>query len=144
MVALNKIMVIGNVGADPEMRYTPSGNPMTSFSIATNRSYNAPDGERRRETEWFRVVAWGNLAEVVNNYLKKGQRAYVEGRLHLNSFRGNDGQMRFNNEITANQVLFLDRPATAEGGPAFEDYSAGAGGSGFDASDAPSPDDLPF
>jgi single-strand DNA-binding protein len=94
MVGLNKIMVIGNVGTDPEMRYTPSGSPVTSFRIATSRSYNAQDGERRQETEWFTVVSWNNLAEQVNQYLSKGRRAYVEGRLHSHSYQGTSRWVR--------------------------------------------------
>jgi len=117
MVGLNKVMVIGNVGTDPEMRYTPNGNPVTSFRIATSRSYTTQDGERRQETEWFTVVAWNQLAEQCNQYLSKGRRAYVEGRFHSHQWEGNDGQTRFRNEIIANQVMFLDRPGTVEVGP---------------------------
>ena len=157
---LNRIMVIGNVGTDPEMRYTPSGAPVTSFRIATSRSYNAPDGERKQETEWFTVVAWRNLAEQVNQYLAKGRKAYVEGRLHSNSYQRQDGQMSFRNEIIADRVLFLDRPGegdeyagggyAAGGGAAAGGYgggyrqSGGYGGGDFAPSDAQSPDDLPF
>ncbi|MEX2599259.1 MAG: single-stranded DNA-binding protein [Dehalococcoidia bacterium] len=139
MVGLNKIMVIGNVGTDPEMRYTPSGSPVTSFRIATSRSYNAQDGERKQETEWFTVVAWNSLAEQVNQYLNKGSKAYVEGRLHSHSYQGNDGQTRFRNEIIASRVLFLDRPGARE---EQEGYSGG-GGSGSEYEPA-SADDLPF
>ena len=143
MVGLNKIMVIGNVGTDPEMRYTPSGSPVTSFRIATSRSYNAQDGERKQETEWFTVVAWNSLAEQVNQYLAKGRRAYVEGRLQSHSFQGNDGQMRFRNEIIANRVLFLDRPSSGEN---YEDYGNASPISTqeFYGSEANSPEDLPF
>lgn len=109
MAGLNKIMVIGNLGADPEMRYTPNGNPVTSFSIATNRSWTSSDGERKEETEWFRVVAWNQLAERANQFLTKGKRAYVEGRLKSNQFEGQDGQVRHTNEIIANQIMFLDQ-----------------------------------
>tara|TARA_B100000745_G_C19831866_1_gene275300 strand:+ start:83 stop:508 length:426 start_codon:yes stop_codon:yes gene_type:complete len=108
MAGLNKIMVIGNLGADPEMRYTPNGNPVTSFSIATSRSWTSSDGERKEETEWFRVVAWNQLAERANQFLTKGKRAYVEGRLKSNQFEGQDGQVRHTNEIIANQIMFLD------------------------------------
>lgn len=123
MDGLNKIMVIGNVGTDPEMRYTPSGSPVTSFRIATSRSYTGQDNERKQETEWFTVVAWNQLAEQVNQYLSKGRRAYVEGRLHSHTFQGNDGQSRFRNEIVANRVLFLDRPG---GEQQFEEGAAPA------------------
>ena len=141
MVGLNKIMIIGNVGTDPEMRYTANGNPVTSFRIATSRSYNAQDGERRQETEWFTVVAWNNLAEQVNQYLNKGRRTYVEGRLHSHTYQGNDGQTRFRNEIIANVVLFLDRAGSGEQGAG----DLGARGSEFEAAESSSaPDDLPF
>ena len=109
MVGLNKMMVIGNVGTDPEMRYTPNGTPVTSFRIATSRSYTTGGGERKQETEWFSVVAWNQLAEQVNQFLTKGRKAYVEGRLKSHSWEGQDGVTRYRNEIIANQVLFLDR-----------------------------------
>lgn len=109
MVGLNKVMIIGNVGTDPEMRFTPNGNPVTSFRMATSRSYTGADGERKQETEWFDVVAWNRLAESCNQFLTKGQRAYVEGRLRTRSWEGQDGQRRYRVEIVANRVLFLDR-----------------------------------
>jgi single-strand DNA-binding protein len=115
MASLNKIMLIGNVGTDPEMRYTPNGNPVTSFRMAVSRRYTA-SGERREETEWFTVEAWNQLAEQVNQYLMKGRRAYVEGRFRSRSFVGNDGQTRFVNEVVANRVLFLDRRSDMEEG----------------------------
>lgn len=109
MVGLNKVMIIGNVGTDPEMRFTPNGNPVTSFRIATNRSYTTPEGERKEETEWFDVVTWNRLAENCNQFLTKGQRAYIEGRLRTRSWEGQDGQKHFRMEIIANSVIFLDR-----------------------------------
>ncbi len=139
MVGLNKIMIIGNVGTDPEMRYTPNGNPVTSFRIASSRSYTASDGERKQEIEWFTVVAWNQLAETVNQYLSKGRRAYVEGRLQSSQWEGNDGQKRFNNEIVANTVLFLDKPG---GGDARMDDAPA--GSAPDPGGALTSDDLPF
>ncbi len=132
---LNKIMVIGNLGTDPEMRYTPSGSAVTNFSLATNRSYTTSDGERREETEWFRIVAWNQLAEQVNQYLSKGRRAYVEGRLRSSSWEGQDGQTRFRNEIIANTVLFLDR---APGSQSQESGLQDGPGGHVD------PEDLPF
>jgi single-strand DNA-binding protein len=132
MAGLNKMSVIGFLGTDPEMRYTPNGNPVTSFSIATNRRYTDSQGERHEETEWFRVVAWNQLAELCNQYLSKGRRAYVDGRLHSSTWEGQDGQTRFRNEIIAERVLFLDR---APGGPGSPE---GEGESPFDE------DSLPF
>ncbi|TET39871.1 MAG: single-stranded DNA-binding protein, partial [Dehalococcoidia bacterium] len=98
---------------DPEMRFTSSGNSVTSFRIATTRTYVTPEGERRQETEWFTVVTWSKLAETCNQFLSKGRRAYVEGRLRTHTWEGQDGQRRFRNEIVANTVIFLDRPGVA-------------------------------
>jgi len=113
MLTLNKVMIIGNVGTEPEMRFTPNGNPVTSFRVATNRVYTTPNGERKQETEWFTVVAWNRLAENCNQFLTKGQRVYAEGRLHTRTWEGQDGQKRSRTEIIANRVLFLDRQAVA-------------------------------
>ena len=113
MVSLNKVMIIGNVGTDPEMRFTPNGNPVTSFRVATNRVYTTPDGERRRETEWFTIVAWNKLAEQCNQFLTKGRLVYAEGRLHTRTWEGQDGQRRSRAEIVANRVVFLDRREAA-------------------------------
>ncbi|MBI4220714.1 MAG: single-stranded DNA-binding protein [Chloroflexi bacterium] len=108
-MGLNKILLIGNVGSDPEMRYTPNGDAVADFRLAVNRVYNTRDGERREETEWFTVTAWGRLAEQVNQYIVKGRRTYVEGRLKSRAFLGSDGQPRVANEVVAAQILFLDR-----------------------------------
>jgi single-strand DNA-binding protein len=113
MASLNKVMLIGNVGSDPEMRYTPNGKAVTSFRMATNYRYNGPDGERREETEWFRVSVWGKQAESCNQFLSKGRRVYVEGRLHSRNWEGQDGQMRTSLEVSANRVIFLDKVAPA-------------------------------
>jgi single-strand DNA-binding protein len=117
MVSINRMTVIGNLGSEPEMRFTPSGRPVTSFRIATNWRYTTAEGERREETEWFSVVAWGKLAEQCNQFLTKGRLVYVEGRLRLRTWEGQDGQKRARNEIIADRVKFLDRqgtPATGE------------------------------
>ncbi len=111
MASLNKIMLIGNVGSDPEMRYTPNGKAVTSFRMATNYRYVGSDGARREETEWFRVSVWGKQAESCNQFLSKGKRVFVEGRLHSRSWEGQDGQTRTSLEISANRVIFLDRVA---------------------------------
>jgi len=111
MASLNKIMLIGNVGSDPEMRYTPNGKAVTSFRMATNYRYAGSDGEQREETEWFRVSVWGRQAESCNQFLSKGKRIYVEGRLRSRSWEGQDGQMRTSLEVSANRVIFLDRVA---------------------------------
>jgi single-strand DNA-binding protein len=112
MASLNKVMLIGNVGKDPEMRFTPTGSPVTSFSVATNRTYNTPEGEKKQETEWFSIVAWSKLAELCNQYLTKGKLIYVEGRLQTRTWDGTDGQKHSRTEVVASQVLFLDKAGT--------------------------------
>jgi len=134
MAGLNKIMVIGNLGTDPEMRYTPSGTPVTSFRIAVTRRYNTGEGERREETEWFTVVAWNKLAEQCNQFLSKGRRAYVEGRLRSRRFERRDGTPGFVNEINANAILFLDQAQEPAPG---EDGDAAAGGPPQNEEDLP-------
>ena len=109
MASLNKVLIIGNLGSEPEMRFTPNGNPVTSFRVATSRSFTTPDGERKEETEWFTVVTWSRLAENCNQFLTKGQRIYAEGRLRTRTWEGQDGQKHYRTEIIANRVIFLDR-----------------------------------
>ena len=94
MAGLNKVMLIGNLGTDPEMRYTANGNAVTTFRLACSRNYTGPDGERKEETEWFSVVSWNKLAETVSQFLQKGRRAYVEGRLQTRSWDTPEGQKR--------------------------------------------------
>ena len=100
-------MVIGNMGRDPEMRYTPSGKPVTSFSLASSRSWTTPNGERREETEWFNVVAWGGLAEICNQKLFKSQQVYVEGRLQTRSWEDDNGHRHFRTEVVASAMIIL-------------------------------------
>ena len=104
---LNKVMVIGHLGRDPEMRYTPSGRPVTTFTVAVSRSWNTADGERRTETEWFNIVAWGNLAEICKQYLHKGQQVYIEGRLQTRRWEDKEGQKHTNVEVVANEMMML-------------------------------------
>ncbi|MBN1302913.1 MAG: single-stranded DNA-binding protein [Anaerolineales bacterium] len=104
---LNKVMIIGHLGRDPEMRYTPSGRPVTTFSVAVSRSWNKPDGERHTETEWFNIVAWSNLAEICKNYLNKGQQVYVEGRLQTRRWEDKEGGKHTTIEIAANKMMML-------------------------------------
>ena len=143
-MSMNKILIIGNLGGDPEMRYVPSGQAVTSFSVATNRRYTTADGERHDETEWFRISAWGRLAETCNQFLTKGRQVYVEGRLRSRTYETRDGQTRFVNEITANDVRFLGQGSGGEsqGQPSGGEFQSqegeetGTGGT--------EPDDLPF
>jgi single-strand DNA-binding protein len=104
---LNKVMVIGNMGRDPELRYTPAGKPVTSFSLASSRSWIAPNGERREETEWFNVVAWGTLAEICNQKLFKSQQVYIEGRLQTRTWEDDHGQRHFRTEVVASDMIIL-------------------------------------
>jgi single-strand DNA-binding protein len=105
--SLNKAMLIGYVGRDPEMRYTPSGKAVTTFSVAANRAWNSPSGERREETEWFTVVAWGNLAEICKQHLSKGSQVYVEGRLQTRRWEDNEGKKHAAVEIVAGEMIQL-------------------------------------
>lgn len=104
---LNKVMIIGHVGREPEMRYTPSGRPVTSFSVATSRTWTSAEGERREETEWFNVVAWGNLAEICKSHLSKSQQVYVEGRLQTRGWEDETGKKHFRTELVANEMILL-------------------------------------
>jgi single-strand DNA-binding protein len=113
MASLNKVMIIGNLGADPEMRFTPSGSPVTSFRIASSRMFTTPEGEKKQETEWFTVVAWSKLAELCNQFLSKGRMAYVEGRLKTRSWDDKEGVKHYKTEVIASQVIFLDRSGAA-------------------------------
>lgn len=117
------IIIVGNVGRDPEMRYTPSGQAVTSFSVATNRQYTNNNGEMVKETIWFRVSAWGRQAETCNQYLKKGSKVLVEGRLTADQatggprvWTGQDGQPRASFEVSASTVRFLSSRGESEAG----------------------------
>jgi single-strand DNA-binding protein len=109
MAGLNKVMVIGNLGADPEMRYTADGTALTSFRVAASRTYSGRDGERKEETEWFSVVTWQKLAEQCSQYLQKGKKVYIEGRLQTRSWDTPEGERKYRTEVIADRVLFLDR-----------------------------------
>ncbi|HEX9015836.1 MAG TPA: single-stranded DNA-binding protein [Chloroflexota bacterium] len=130
MAGLCKAMIIGNLGRDPEMRFTPNGKPVTTFSVAVNRVYNTTEGERKEETEWFRVSAWNKLAETCSQYLHKGSRVYVEGRLRTRTWEGQDGLKRTELEITANDMIILDTKGRTEGG---ESGTEDAGGQDMDS-----------
>lgn len=108
MAGLCKASIIGNLGGDPELRYTASGRPFATFNVACNRTYTTAEGERREETEWFRVTAWAKLAELCNQFLSKGRKVYIEGRLSSRSWEAPDGQKRFSLEINAAEMVLLD------------------------------------
>lgn len=125
-----KVILIGNLGRDPEVRYTPSGAMNVNFSIATNRRWRDSSGQDQEKTTWFRVTAWGRLAETMvtlneRGALVKGRQVYVEGRIELNEFTGNDGQQRTSLEVTANEFQLLGNRSDSQGG--------GYGGGGQDA-----------
>ena len=136
MAGLNKVMIIGNLGRDPEMRFTANGSAVTNFTVAVSRQYSSADGERREETEWVRVVTWNKLAEQCNQFLQKGRRVYVEGRLQTRSWDGQDGQKRYSTEVVAQDVQFLDRAGAGA--------TAGGGRDPMLDGDISDPDDLPF
>jgi single-strand DNA-binding protein len=118
---LNKVMIIGRLGVDPEMRYTPSGSPVTTFRVAASRQWRDSGGETREETEWFSVVAWNKLAEICNQYLTKGARVYLEGRLQTRSWDDQQsGQTRYKTEVIASDMIILD---SREGRPSRDDGS---------------------
>jgi len=141
---MNKIIVIGNLGKDPEMRYTPNGQAVTSFSVASNRKYTTASGERKEETEWFNVSAWGKLGETCNQWLTKGSQVYVEGRLHSRSYEGRDGQTRFVNEINLTDVQFLGRAQGTGGEDSPYGFDGGDSGPGDGSPPTDDVDDLPF
>ena len=107
MASLNKVLLIGNLTRDPELRYIPSGSAVTSFTLATNRVYKLRSGEKKEEVSFVRVVVWGRLAEVCNDYLKKGRPVFVEGRLQSRSWDGPDGQKKSALEVIAANIQFL-------------------------------------
>ena len=120
---LNKVMLIGNVGRDPELRFTASGKPVTSFSLAVSRRWTASNGQRREETEWFNVVAWGNLAEICDRYVSKSQQIYVEGRLQTRSWENEQGIRQYRTDVIANEVTVLEPRHNNH--RAYDDGSAG-------------------
>ena len=119
-MSYQKLTLVGNLGRDPEMRYTPGGHAVTNFSVAVNRSWSQ-DGERMKETAWFRVTAWGKLAESTNQYLKAGSRVLVDGRLTPgdnggpNIWTTKEGETRANFDVTAENVVFLDPKGDSNG-----------------------------
>ncbi|MGH2541436.1 MAG: single-stranded DNA-binding protein [Ardenticatenaceae bacterium] len=111
---LNKVMIIGNVGHDPELRYTPSGTPVAGFSVAVERHWTTGTGETREATDWFYVVAWRELAERCGQQLAKGRLVYVEGSLQTRSWEDANGQRNYRVELVAGEVMVLDRPSGRE------------------------------
>ena len=144
-MALSKIQIIGNLGRDPELRYTPSGRPVASFTVAVNQSTkNQQSGEWIESTDWFRVSLWGERGERAAENLRKGSRVFVDGRFRTREYEANDGQKRISLDITADTVLGLDKREATEGQFAGAPAGAPAGGrsgGGFDDTEI---DELPF
>ena len=153
---VNKVILIGNLGSDPEVRYTPDGTPVANFSLATSESWNDRNtGERQERTEWHRLVLWRKLAEIASQYLKKGSRIYIEGKLQTRSWDDQSGQKRYTTEVVVNDMQMLDSRGEGGGGGGgggYSDQSAGGQNAGPAAQpEAPPPpgaggddDDLPF
>jgi single-strand DNA-binding protein len=160
MASFSKVSIIGNLGRDPEMRYTPNGRPVTEFSVAVNQSTkNQQTGEWVEATDWFRITVWGDRAERTAEQLHKGSRVFVEGRFRTREFETRDGQKRTSLEVTADSVVNLDPRAREEGEGSFSAPAGGFGGGGGGGdgggggqpvrptrtpSDADDLDDLPF
>lgn len=154
---VNKVILIGNIGADPELRYTPSGTAVTNFNMATNETWTDSSGERQERTEWHRIVVWGRLAEICNQYLRKGSKVYIEGRLQTRSWEGQDGQKRYTTEVVARDMQMLDSrdemeasnayaqsPGASASGGGGQDGGASDGGSSSEPPPYSADDDLPF
>ncbi len=146
MAGLNKVMLIGNLGADPELRFTANGAAVANFRIACSRTYTDREGQRQEVTEWVSIVAWQRLAELVGQYLSKGRPVFVEGRLQTRQWQDREGNNRYTTEVVANDIQFLGGRGGGGG-----DFSGSDGGGGGSWQDQPSdfgggPDagDLPF
>ena len=137
--SINKVILIGNLGSDPELRFTPSGVQVANFSLATTESWTDKSGERQERAEWHRIVLWRRLAEVAGQYLKKGSKIYIEGKLQTRSWEDQNGQKRYTTEVVANSMEMLDggQAAVAEVDMAYNAREGAAAG-------APSDDGLPF
>ena len=148
---LNKVMLIGNLGKDPELRYTTSGVPVATFSVATNEGWKDAEGNAQEKTEWHNIVVWQKLAEIAGQYLKKGKRVYLEGRIQTRSYDDkNTGQKRYITEVVANNLIMLDSRQAGENGPpsqaedSFGGDSGKAADSGKTVDSGKAGDDLPF
>jgi single-strand DNA-binding protein len=146
MASVNKVILIGNLGSDPEVKYTPSGTAVANFNIATNESWLNKDGKKEERTEWHKIVVWSKLAELCGEYLAKGRPVYLEGRLQTRDWNDKDGNKRYTTEIVAQTIQFLggsgERGERSEGRPAGK--SARGGSSMEEAAPVEADDDIPF
>ena len=149
MASVNKVILVGNLGRDPELRYTQSGQAVANFTLATTERFSNREGERQERTEWHRIVAWGRTAELCAQYLSKGRSVYIEGRLQTREWEDKEGQKRRTTEITAQTVQFLGGRGGPGGGGAPSEPSSGGGfdsgpPAGGGGGSGPPPDDIPF
>jgi single-strand DNA-binding protein len=146
-MSFNKIIVVGNLGRDPEMRFTPQGTAVCSFTMATNERRKDKAGEQQDVTTWFRVTVWGKQAETASKYLTKGRQVYVEGRLHVEEWTDRDGKQRYTLEVNAADVRFLDAGSGVEGipvRPAAQAATAAPRGGGRPTAPRVEEDEIPF
>ncbi len=147
---INKAIIIGNLGADPEIRATQNGTQVATFNVATTERWRGQDGQLQESTEWHRVVAWARLAEICGQYLQKGSKVYIEGRLQTRKWQGQDGQDRYTTEIIAREMKMLSPKGEGSQGGGYGGGSAGAQGGGtnepppFAFSNSGTGDDVPF
>jgi single-strand DNA-binding protein len=150
---VNKVILIGNLGRDPEVRSTPSGQPVASFTLATNRRWRDKAGNKQEETEWHSIVVWGKQAEIAGQYLKKGKQIYLEGRLQTRSWEDRQsGEKKYKTEIVCDNFQMLgqrgdmdmDRGAVSGGPGGGPSYDEGGGGGGGGYGGEPEDDDIPF
>lgn len=141
--SLNKAMIIGNLTRDPELRQTSGGQSVCSFGVATNRQWNNAQGEKQEQAEYHNIVAWGRLAEICSQYLQKGRKVYVDGRLQTRDWEGQDGVKRYRTEIVAENMIMLDRSGGGApgGGGGFDRPAPAAGGPSVPDEPSASPDD---
>ncbi len=117
MADVNKVILIGRLGTDPEIRYTPSGTAVANFNVATNERWTNKQGEKQERTDWHRIVAWRKLGEFCGQYLKKGKQVYIEGRLQTRSWEDRDGNKRWTTEVVADRIQFVGPPEAAPSPP---------------------------
>jgi len=146
MASVNKVILIGNLGSDPEVKYTPSGSAVANFNIATNESWTSKDGKKEERTEWHKIVVWNKLAELCGEYLSKGRPIYIEGRLQTREWNDKDGNKRYTTEVVAQTIQFLGGPmGDREARPAGNRGSRpAAASSGEEAAPLEVDDDIPF
>jgi single-strand DNA-binding protein len=123
-MSVNKVILLGRLGQDPELKYTPGGAPVCNFSLATSENWTDKSGQKQERTEWHRVVVWGKLAELCNQYLSKGRQAFVEGRLQTRQWDDKDGQKRYTTEINATTVQFIGGAAQTSSRGEFDQTAA--------------------